>query len=1579
MDSNKIQNEQTNTFSGGMNTDTADHVLSNDQYRDALNLRFVNNGNGNTGSLRVINGFDNLYTGLSEETEGQVTKIVKEHIIETAQVGEYGIFFTEESNVEDSSKDKRIRVYSFPIEKENVTRDDVKLIFGPCADWNIYESDEKKRHGERNRLSIVGRKEGEDNVKLYIADGIHQIIILDVLNNKRLTTIKNVITSSYQSFLPPAVTGIISGSLKAGKVQYAFQLYSKYKQQTTISPLSKQISVVNIEDLGYSFKGVAKGKATNMGIEIKIQIPDKDNYDLIKVYRLYYQENAELPEIDVIYNGAIFVNTKDSYNDNDKNFYYKDISNNSISKISVEDFNSKSGIYMVPKVIESKDDYLFAAQIKEYKHSSKKFDEINTVSLSFSLDEHTYVMNLNDNPYNSEYVLSDPLINNDKDLSKNNWELFDKLTTTKDCWNPTSQQMHGYKAPYATYGCYFTKRYKDTNDNYFSYYGGTGKHVDWKFITTIIPADYGKVKGSSFGSSNNYIDQNGKSIDIDNVNINKYYIRHDGTLEYAGKLMETPEKNQTYANPIISSSLASLKRGETYRFGIIFTDKDGISSPVKWITDVTVPDINIKGFYSFMNRLENRELSVLPLGIEFNIHDIHAEDIYSYEIVRCNRGADDTRIITQGVLSRPVIKRFNNNAVVKTQQYTPNGFLTINRLNILQYFKWDGGDVLPQDFENRVDNFTNDSLFQFVSPEISYLKTSTFDLISKSAISLNMVKYLFSANSNETVIIQEGNWDDSNEQKSSRSNLSLNQTDFICSTGLDKLKYPVSPLTHKLIPKENNKSYNTYLFNNLNVYNIAYNIFSAGTISIGNDENGGISEISIKGKVLSGRKPSGELVYDSEMYNAMFEEMNIKTQYFKLYCQSDEILVGDCDKDNPYNNWKGEDSEHGVGFPIVKRDIYNKYGITSSQITDSLKWNDLFEVKNDKTIQKFSDKVNIVGTYSFCNVVCYDMFDKEPIKMNLDEHPGFSQFKPYALAGTSMLLTIDKKLYKEINTNNKLLTEVIGTDNVSNLTRDVNNNYKFGISDTKRLKILSRVKYTDKDDNDYNFIRASMFGTVLCNITKKVEPYNGFSKSAKDDSVYYSYSDVKEFKNNEDNIISVFDGDTYIGPFEYTSAHKVSNKALGKVVTMNVQYAIPVESSINMYIDHGYNFSRNIKEQMVSWIQEQPGNVDNVFIQDIPQYEYNSAYSITKSTDLKFSKISYDTKDKQTYNFRCRYSNKKENGELEDSWQNFKAANYLDVDPNYGKITGLKRFKNNLMFFQERAFGVFSINERTAISDNNGHEILLGSGGVLSRYDYISTASGLEDNAFAYAVTASSLYWIDAFNTQFCQYSEGQDYKQISITKNINTAVSKDYRLTDNNKIKNYKVLTDPKYNEVYFTAKEGVFTFNEIQQVFSSRYSYDGYCDSIVGKYKTFIANKYKIRGYDTIEALDSSSTNTFGEYMTFRLSFLINAQPKTIKVFDNARFGASSNMAKLFTCTYDVMDGQSTILSTDIVDPLRDISNRYYDYRYAIPRTTHKTPNQYGNRLKGKVAKFTVESDIRFGDMELQYVTTKFRTLWS
>jgi len=48
---------------------------------------------------------------------------------------------------------------------------------------------------------------------------------------------------------------------------------------------------------------------------------------------------------------------------------------------------------------------------------------------------------------------------------------------------------------------------------------------------------------------------------------------------------------------------------------------------------------------------------------------------------------------------------------------------------------------------------------------------------------------------------------------------------------------------------------------------------------------------------------------------------------------------------------------------------------------------------------------------------------------------------------------------------------------------------------------------------------------------------------------------------------------------------------------------------------------------------------------------------------------------------RVRYSNQKSNKEAVDSWLTFKAANYIDVDAQYGEITHLDTFNDNLIFF----------------------------------------------------------------------------------------------------------------------------------------------------------------------------------------------------------------------------------------------------------------------------------------------------------
>lgn len=1562
MDSNKIQNEQTNTFSGGMNTDVADHVLSDDQYRDALNLRYVNNKESSSGSLKVIDGFKTIYT---------TSKDKKEEIIETTQIGQYGIFFTED-------QDYNIYAYRFPLEKKTVSQSDVVRIFGPCSDWNIYEDKDKK---VRNRLSIVGRQERPDNIKLYIADGIHQILIIDVLNDQPITSVNDISTNSYESLLPPKITDITYGSLKAGKNQYAFQFYSKYKQQTSMSPLSRLINIINIIDDGYEFNGANEGNFTNMGVKLKIQIPDDSNYDLIKIYRVYYQQNSETPDIDLIFDGR-FTSTAEN---NKKYFYHIDSSNNSINKISVDDFNSKFGLYMIPRVIESKDDYLFAAQIKEYRNTNKSFDNINTISISSDPNGFVQFLNVNDDYENAQkYTITD--------ITKDKWKKFDELTKEKDCWNPYIQNEFGINNDINALQCLYT--FPEGPDNE-QFYGGSGKHVDWKFITTILPADNATLSYDKYGALRPSIKYSGRdAVKSDGF---KYYIKKDGTLKQAKTQFRVPErKNDTYQNPMVVSQLLSLRRGETYRYGIIFTDKKGISSPVKWIADITVPDLYTDGFQTFMNNIKGRELSVMPIGIEFKIHNIDNDDIYYYEIVRCNRGSNDIRIISQGVLSRPVIKKFMDDSVQKAQYYTPSGFVTTNRLNIDPIYNVNMITHMPIESNYRVNNFSNQNLFQFISPEFSYTNKSTVDFVYRSNVKLDILRYLFSLNQNNRIVEQNifinTIYDDSGKTIKSES---FNTTDFICNKGEFPTKFILSPFE---IPTKddqiqidtNNPNYiNALLYNNLTIYNQINDIYGVYYAIINHSD-----DLMMTFAKYSVNAPA-DAITSTRGYRDIEEAQKIKYQYFKLYCQSNSVLVNDNDSLNQYNTYSVTQDGKLTGYDIVKHDVKNQYGINSKQVSESLKWNDLFEVKKDKTEQKFSDKLDLVGEYGFCNVVCWGWYNEQPKGIN-KKKIHLIDLAMYALGGTSLLITTDGILKKQLEHNNKLLSETIGTDNILIMKEKVSE----GIFTTETItepnistypnnptasEIREKIthEYVYKVDNTNQitgtYINASSFGTFLCNIVRNCIPYGGYTKTAKDNSKYYSYSDIKEFKSNENNIIDVFNGDTYIGPFEYTSAHKVSNRVLGVLATMNVQYSIPVESSINMYIDHGYTFSRNTNNLLASWLQEQPSNVDGVFKQTVPQYLYNTAYSLTKTIGYGFSTISYDTKDKQSYPYRCRYSEKKENGEIEDSWQNFKAANYIDTDPNYGKITGLKRFKNNLMFWQERAFGAFSVNERTAISDSSNHEILLGSGGILSRYDYVSTTSGLEDNVFAYAITTQSLYWIDAFNTVFCQYNGGGDYRQISIIKNINTAVFEEYRPKKDSILKNkYKVLINPRYNEVYFASLGGSFVFNEIQQVFTSTYDYRSRCDSIIGKYDTFIANANNNECY-TIDSLSGDNYMIGEDKMEFKLSYIINAQPNFVKVFDNVRFGATEDMAKQFESIYFVFDGSENTQSTDFVNPSRDISNRYYDYRYAIPRINNGSNQLYGNRLKCKSVNCEVGGDIISKNMQLDYITTKFRILWS
>ena len=62
----------------------------------------------------------------------------------------------------------------------------------------------------------------------------------------------------------------------------------------------------------------------------------------------------------------------------------------------------------------------------------------------------------------------------------------------------------------------------------------------------------------------------------------------------------------SYADTECSYYLKSLKRDELYRYGIIFYDKYGLNSEVKWIADIRTPNMYYKGFEPFISHGNNK-------------------------------------------------------------------------------------------------------------------------------------------------------------------------------------------------------------------------------------------------------------------------------------------------------------------------------------------------------------------------------------------------------------------------------------------------------------------------------------------------------------------------------------------------------------------------------------------------------------------------------------------------------------------------------------------------------------------------------------------------------------------------------------------------------------------------------------------------------------------------------------------------------------------------------------------------------------------------------------------------------------
>lgn len=526
-------------------------------------------------------------------------------------------------------------------------------------------------------------------------------------------------------------------------------------------------------------------------------------------------------------------------------------------------------------------------------------------------------------------------------------------------------------------------------------------------------------------------------------------------------------------------------------------------------------------------------------------------------------------------------------------------------------------------------------------------------------------------------------------------------------------------------------------------------------------------------------------------------------------------------------------------------------------------------------------------------------------------------------------------------------------------------------------------------------------GTYLCNICKRVNPYGDSSDTSLSLITWRSYGDYFNIQNRE-QVGHVFDGEYVIQPFEYVSMHKwqhpdeQSGDSTKRIRKYNIVYSIPIETPINLAYTSGFEYtkhSESVSNFQLSWIQLLAGTTLQYggFDQGADLYKYNTVYSAEPNATFYASSQrngddgTVDSGD-GSRDFRVQASVRKENNETTDNWLHFSTNQFLDVDSRYGKITNLRTFKDKLMFWQENAVGILSVNDRSLVKDQNSNDIMLGNSGLLSRFDYLHTSNGMHEYQYCDAQSDRFLYWWDNNKHEICQYETGQGVTVLSKTKYCQNFLNQMY---ETGKLHKAPILTfDKNFNELICNVTEGndlnsgSLVYSEYTDAFVSMFGIDPHSKSVFRNKILFFKHNDK-RGFRW-NTLDGNVKGLKEEALLPYVNYIVNKQPLYVKAFDNGQiygriYGGSDGTKRTFESSSPL-----NLLSIKFSTPLKqqsillgkDIDNTEYNFRFAIPRHNN---GEYGNRMRGNTLSAELSSSSNSYDFSLQYIATKFRISWS
>lgn len=273
---------------------------------------------------------------------------------------------------------------------------------------------------------------------------------------------------------------------------------------------------------------------------------------------------------------------------------------------------------------------------------------------------------------------------------------------------------------------------------------------------------------------------------------------------------------------------------------------------------------------------------------------------------------------------------------------------------------------------------------------------------------------------------------------------------------------------------------------------------------------------------------------------------------------------------------------------------------------------------------------------------------------------------------------------------------------------------------------------------------------ILMNYTKTgfSNPYGGSGDEAKANTLYISTghfqpitADVKtqtfDGTNHVFNDIEIFGGDCFVNLIDY--GYSLWDNTFPS--TNSFAWTFPCENTAN------YDLRRGRKTSNVEMYYTGTVLTNSIVYlgpsgeSSLEDFSYNQGYS-TEGQSVVYPALPVDFINSSQFIARIRYAGPKFSGESVDSFRTFAITDFKDLSYNYGAIYDINVKNDKVIIWQPNAICTVPILERQVVGGLSGDATAIGTGGVVDRFDVISSFFGTQ-HQWSITETEYGFAWFD--------------------------------------------------------------------------------------------------------------------------------------------------------------------------------------------------------------------------------------------